>query len=103
MGDSIPAVTSRDEYRYAVVDPFRNTRAFNTETQGRLPVGASDYMLLRNPETAAEIKAKAPWCVVTPVPQKRVNGATFTMPALPYETEWDRRHRKEHDGENGDE
>lgn len=101
MTDTIPSVTLHDDIKYYTVDPFRQTKAWKTETQGALPVGTTGYVRLSNSETAAEVKEKQPWALVTPAPNRKPHGAVFTWPGVPYETEWDRRHAKKEEVEDG--
>ena len=84
----------QDATKYAIADPFKRTNVYHTETMGDLPVDPAGYVWTPAKETADEIKEKQPWMVVSEVrgirPPTRV---MFTMPAMPFETEWDRRHK----------
>jgi len=72
-----------EEDRYLVADPFRHTQTHHTETQGDLPVGSTGYVVLKQKDTADEIKARHPHFVVTRVPA-RTTRFTMTMPELPW-------------------
>ncbi len=82
--------------QWLVVDPTkRGPWAVQTQTHGTVVSGTTRYLTTHNPELVAEIKERAPQVIATRTEdQRRYGRVSFTMPALPYETEWDRKHKE---------
>ncbi len=69
--------------------------------RGVLQPGGSNSFTTRNESLAQEIQQRYPEAIVAEHDDHnngRSERPTFTVPALPYETEWDRRHKKQEQG-----
>jgi hypothetical protein len=86
----------KDTRQFTCIDPMQHD-PFVT-SRGVIPVDEGGIAVVHDAELAKEIKEREPHAIVVehgPFKGQDVRGqAMIVMPALPWETEWDRTHKK---------
>ncbi len=86
----------RDTRAFTCIDVLQHD-AFQT-SRGVIPVDEGGIAVIHDAELAQEIKEREPHAIVVehePFKGQGTRGqGLFVMPAMPFETEWDRKHRR---------
>ena len=85
----------KDQTLFTCIDPMAHDPFYTS--RGVIPVDQGGAAIIHDRELAAEIKEREPHAIVVEHEPFKGQGlrsqGMMVVPALPYETEWDRRHK----------